>query len=73
MSLIDNLNVLGENKENYKFFSVPIKKEITNIDKDSNKIVEIISCKIKFIESMRIMPTSLWNHVDNATEGIHKI
>ena len=73
MSLIDNLNVLGENKENYKFFSVPIKKEITNIDKDSNKIVEIISYKIKFIESMRFMATSLWNHVDNATEGIHKI
>ena len=28
---------LGENKEKYKTFSVPIKKEITKIDKDGNK------------------------------------
>ena len=34
MSLGDNLNVLGENKETHKTFSVPIKKEISKIVKD---------------------------------------
>ena len=29
-------------KDNYKHFSVPIKKEITNIDKNGNKSVETI-------------------------------
>ena len=29
-------------KKNYKNFSVPIKKEITNIDKNGNKSVETI-------------------------------
>ena len=56
-----------------KTFSVPIKKEIINIDKNTSKIVEITSYKTKFIDSMRFMATSPWNHVDNATEGIHKI
>ena len=58
MSLIDNLNVQGENKKKYKIFSVPIKKEIINIDKNTSKIVEITSYKTKFIDSMRFMATS---------------
>ena len=58
MSLIDNLNVQGENKKKYKIFSVPIKKEIINIDNNTSKIVEIISYKTKFIDSMRFMATS---------------
>ena len=64
---------LGENKEKYKIFSFPIKKEITKIDKDSNKSVVTISYKIKFIDSSRFMTTSLSNLADNLTEGIHKI
>ena len=64
------LECLGENTEKYKVFSAPIEKEVTNIDKDSMKV---LSCKRKFIDSSRFMATSLSNLVDNLTEGIHKI
>ena len=33
---------LGENTEKYKTFSVPLKKEVTNIDKDGNESVAIM-------------------------------
>ena len=33
---------LGENKEKFKTFSLPIKKEITKIDKDGNESVESV-------------------------------
>ena len=45
----------GENKERYKKFSVPIKKEITKTDKDGNESIETISYKIKFIDGARFM------------------
>ena len=64
---------LGENTEKYNFFSVPIEKEVTNIDKDGNDSVATISYKIKFINSTRFMASSLSNLVDNLTKGIHKI
>ena len=60
-------------KDNYKHFSVPIRKEITNIDKNGNKSVETIFQKIGFLDSMRFMATSLSKLVDNLTQGIHKI
>ena len=59
--------------EKFKTFSVPIEKEVTNIDKDGNESVVIISYKMKFIESARFMANSLSNFVDNLAEGIHKI
>ena len=55
---------LGENKEKYKTFSVPIKKEIAKINKDGNKILVNISHKIKFIDIARFMASSLSNLVD---------
>ena len=61
------MNVLG------KTFPVPIEKEITKIEKDSNKIVATISYKIKFIDSARFIASSLSSLVDNLVEGIHKI
>ena len=64
---------LGENTEKYKIFSVPIEKEVTNIDKDGNESVFTISYKMKFIDSARFMAISLSNLVDNLTEEIHKI
>ena len=64
------IECLGENKEKYKTFSVPIKKEIKKIDKDGN---ETISYKIKFIDNARFIASSLSNLVDNLTEGINKI
>ena len=63
---------LGENTKKYKFFSVPIEKEVTNIDKDGNESVVTMSYKVKFIDSARFM-ASLLSNVGNLAEGIHKI
>ena len=65
MSLKTPLNVLGKNSEIYKSFSVTIKKEVIKIDKDDNKIVETISYKIKFIDSMRFTAIPLTKPVEN--------
>ena len=50
---------LGENTEKYITFSVPIKKEVTNKDKDGNYKATQISYTIKFIDSFRFMSSSL--------------
>ena len=47
-----NFECLGENKEKYITFSVPIKKSIENKNID-------ITYKVKFIDSFRFMATSL--------------
>ena len=59
-----NFECLGENTEKYITFSVPIKKKIENKDLE-------ITYKIKFIDSYRFMPASLFKLVDNLSEGIH--
>ena len=59
---------LKENtKKYYLFFFIPIKKEITKINKNSNEGVVTISYKIK-----GFMVTLLLSLVDNLTEGLHK-
>ena len=73
MNLRENLNVLGENKEKYKTFSLPMKNDIIKTVKNGNKTTESISYKIKFVDSASFMASSLSNLVDNLTEGIHKI
>ena len=65
------LECLGQNTEKYISFSVPIKKQITKIDKDGNDKIANISYKIKFIDSVRFMSSSLSNLVDNLSEGLH--
>ena len=62
---------LGKNTEKYITFLVLIKKEITKIDKDGNDKIMKVSCKIKFIDSRRLMPDSLSSLVDNLSEEIH--
>ena len=57
----------------YKPFSVPIEEEVIETDKDGNGSVVTISYKIKFIDSVIFMATSLSNLVDNLAEGIHKL
>ena len=51
--------------------SIPVEKEVTNIDKDSNESVVTIS--YKFIDSARFIASVSSKPVDNLTEGIHKI
>ena len=58
-----NFDCLGENKEKYITFLVPLKKKI------ENKNIEI-TYKIKFIDSFRFMSSSLSKPVD-LSEGIH--
>ena len=43
------------------------------INKEGNKTTESISHKIKFIDSMRFLATSVSNLVDNLTGGIHQL
>ena len=43
MSLRDNLNVLGTTQKSTKPFSVPIEKEVTNINKEGNESIATIS------------------------------
>ena len=62
---------LGENTEKYITFSVPIKKEITKIDKDGNDKIMKISYKMKFTASFRFMSSSLSSIFDNLSEGLH--
>ena len=70
----DNLNVLRKAQKSKKlFFSIPVEKEVTNIDKDGNESFATVSYKIKFIDRARFMAISLSNFVDNLAKGIHKI
>ena len=48
-----------------------IKKQKTKIDKDGKDKIMKISCKIKFIDSLRFMSSSLSSLVDNLPEGLH--
>ena len=54
------LECLGENREKYIAFSVPIKEELDN--------GKTITYKLKFIDSFRFMSTSLSIHIDNVSE-----
>ena len=62
---------LAENIEKYKTFSVPTEEEIIKIDEDGNVDIIIISYKMKFIDGVRFMASSLSNLVVNLAEGIH--
>ena len=64
---------IDKNNEKYKTFSVPIKKELQKLIKKVYETVKIISYKIKFIDSMGFMATSLSKPVDDLTEEIHEI
>ena len=54
------LNCIGYNMKRYITFFVPIKKELNN--------GKTITYKLKFIDSFRIMQTSLSELVDNTSE-----
>ena len=64
---------LGENTEKYIFFTAPIEKEVTRIDKNKKEITKNISYILQFIGSARFMPSSLSNLVNNISPGVHGI
>ena len=64
---------IAKNSEKYKTFFIPINKEVVKIDKEGNKTSEFILSKIKFIDNMRFVATSISNLADDLTGGIHKL
>ena len=59
----EQFECLGENTEKYMAFLLPINKEINN--------KKTITDKIKFIDGIRFMSSSLSNLVANLSEGLH--
>ena len=57
----------------YKTYSVPIEKEVTNINKGGNESIVTMSYKTKFVDSAKFMASSISNLFDSLSEGIHKI
>ena len=56
---------LGENTEKYITFTVPIEKEFTRINKNGEEITKNTSYIIEFIDSARVVVSSLSNLVNN--------
>ena len=54
-------------------FSIPLKREVTKMDKNGNGSVKTMFYKLKLIGSARFMASWLSNPYDNLTEGIHEI
>ena len=54
------MECLGQDAEKYITFKVPLKKE--------NEDGKLITCKLKFIDSIRFMDTSLSDITDNLSE-----
>ena len=52
---------------------MPIEKKVTRIDKNKEEITKNISYKLRLIDSIRFMASSLSNLVNNLSEGIHKV
>ena len=66
-TFVGQFEYLGENTKKYKTFSIPIEKEVPNIDKVVMKVLSLNIVSAKF------MTSSLSNLVDNVAEGICKI
>ena len=63
---------LGERTDKYITFTVPIEKEVTRVDKYGGKVTQNVSYILQFIDSKRLMASSLSNLVNNLSEGTHK-
>ena len=61
---------LGENTEKCATFTVPIETEVKRIDQNGEKITKNVYYILQFIDSTRIMGSSLSNLVNNFSEGI---
>ena len=69
----EQFSCLGETKEKYITFRVPIEKEVTRIDKNEEEITKNISYMLQFIDSARFMASLLSNLVSNKFERLHRI
>ena len=57
----------------HNLYSSNRKKEFTRIDKNEEEITKNIPYRSQFIKSARFLARSLWNFVNNLSEGIYKI
>ena len=65
----EEFSCLGENMEKYITFPVPVGKETKRIGKRVKEIKQkIIFYRLQFLDSVRLMATSLLNLVDNLAE-----
>ena len=69
---LKKINLLGEITEKYITFTVPIKKEVTKIDKIREQITKHISYILQLIDSTRFIVSSL-SLVKNLSQEIHRI
>ena len=60
------ITYLEENTEKCITFTVPIKKEVTRIDKNGEEITKNISQILQFTDSARFMASSLSNHYQSS-------
>ena len=56
-----------------KPFQFQIEKEVPKVDKEGNENIITISYKIKFINSVRFIASSISKLIDNLAEQIHEI
>ena len=64
---------LGENTEKYLTFTVPIKEEVTRLNKNGEQITKNICYVLQYIDRARFMASSLSNLFNDFSEGIHRI
>ena len=62
-------------KEHWKTynFTFPIEKEVTRLHKNGEEVKKNISYILQFIDSARLMASSLSNRVNKLSEEIHKV
>ena len=64
---------LGENNEEYITFTVTIEKDVTRIDKNGGEVTKNIYYILQFIDSARVMASSLSSIVNSFFKESHKI
>ena len=69
----EQFTCFGENTEKYIALSFPIGKEVTKISKKRKETTRTIFYKLKFIESIRFMASSLLNLTHTFADRIHQI
>ena len=67
------MTFLGEKTEKNITILVPIRKEITRIDTNGEKIIKTIFYRLQFIDRAKFMTSSLSSLFNNLAEGILKV